>query len=99
MSLLAQTGSLWEAHPYPVSRLVYTLLFMIFYGPVPFLPQLFGLGMGALLAGGVRTPRQVLLRLRVWWIDRRLRSRRLRVVRGEEDLPGQGRSGSDKYLH
>jgi len=30
VSLLAQTGSLWEAHPYPVSRLVYTLLFMIF---------------------------------------------------------------------
>ena len=30
MSLLAQTGSLWETHPYPVSRLVYTLLFMIF---------------------------------------------------------------------
>jgi two-component system cell cycle sensor histidine kinase/response regulator CckA len=30
VSLLAQTGSLWESHPYPVSRLVYTLLFMIF---------------------------------------------------------------------
>jgi len=30
VSLLAQTGSLWETHPYPVSRLVYTLLFMIF---------------------------------------------------------------------
>jgi membrane associated rhomboid family serine protease len=76
-----------------------TVLFMIFYGPVPFLPQLFGLGAGVLFAGGVRTPRQVLLRLRVWWIDRRLRSRRLRVVRGEDDLPGRGRSGSDKYLH
>jgi PAS domain S-box-containing protein len=28
--VLVQTGSLWESHPYPVSRLVYTLLFMIF---------------------------------------------------------------------
>ena len=30
VSLLAQTGSIWESQPYPVSRLVYTLLFMIF---------------------------------------------------------------------
>src|SRR5438105_15173110 len=76
-----------------------TLLYMIFRGPVPFLPQLFGLGAGALLAGGVRTPRQLWLRVRVWWIDRRLRNRRLRVVRGGEDASRGGRSGSDKYLH
>lgn len=78
-----------------------TLLFMIFERPprVGFLPQLFGLGAGVLLAGGIRTPRQLMLRLRVWWIDRRLRSRKLRVIRGEDDLPGRGRSGSDKYLH
>jgi two-component system cell cycle sensor histidine kinase/response regulator CckA len=30
VSLLVQTGALWETGPYPVSRLVYTLLFMIF---------------------------------------------------------------------
>jgi membrane associated rhomboid family serine protease len=76
-----------------------TLLFMIFYGPVPYLPQTFALGAGVLFAGGFRTPRQLLLRLKVWWIDRRLRSRRLRVVRGGDDAPGRGRSGSDKYLH
>ena len=52
-----------------------------------------------LLAGGVRSPKQLWLRVRVWWIDRRLRSRRLRVVRGEDDAQGRGRSGSDKYLH
>ncbi len=75
-----------------------TLLFMIFRGPVPYLPQLFGLGAGALLAGG-RTPRQLWLRVRVWWIDRRLRNRRLRVVHGEDDASRGGRSGSDKYLH
>ena len=39
------------------------------------------------------------LRVRVWWIDKRLRSRKLRVVRGDDDLPSRGRSGSDKYLH
>jgi hypothetical protein len=75
---------------------------MIFRGWQPYLPQLFGLGIGALLAGGrMRTPRQLLLRLRVFWIDRRLRSRNLRVVRegqNDEDVP-RGSRGSDKYLH
>jgi membrane associated rhomboid family serine protease len=75
-----------------------TLLYVIFRGPTPYLPQIFALGAGVVFAGGVRTPRQLMLRLRVWWIDRRLRSRRLRVVRGEDDIP-RGRSGSDKYLH
>ena len=79
-----------------------TLLYMIFRGWQPYLPQLFGLGIGALLAGGrLRTPRQLLLRLRVFWIDRRLRSRNLRVVRegkNDEDAP-RGSRGSDKYLH
>ena len=77
-----------------------TLLSMIFAGSAaPFLPHAFGIGAGILLAGGVRSPRQLWLRVRVWWIDRRLRSRRLRVVRGGADVPGRGRSGSDKYLH
>ena len=77
-----------------------TLLAMIFArSAAPYLPHALGLGAGVLFASGVRTPRQVLLRIRVWWIDRRLRSRKLRVVRGDDDLPGQGRSGSDKYLH
>src|SRR3954468_1260062 len=79
-----------------------TLLYMIFRGWQPYLPQLFGLGAGALLAGErLRTPRQLLLRLRVFWIDRRLRSRNLRVVRegkNDEDVP-RGSRGSDKYLH
>jgi membrane associated rhomboid family serine protease len=76
-----------------------TLLLMIYYGVAAFLPHAFALGAGVLLAGGVRTPRQMWLRVRVWWIDRRLRSRRLRVVRGEGEPPGPGRSGTDKYLH
>src|SRR5256885_17235509 len=77
-----------------------TLLSMIFAGSAaPFLPHAFGIGTGVLLAGGVRSPRQLWLRVRVWWIDRRLRSRRLRVVRGEDDQPGRGRSGSGQELH
>ena len=77
-----------------------TLLAMIFArSAIPYLPAALGIGAGVLFASGVRTPRQILLRLRVWWIDRRLRSRRLRVVRGEDDQTGRGRSGSDKYLH
>jgi len=78
-----------------------TVLFMLMTGWVPYLPQLFGLGAGVLFAGGV-APRNFLLRFRVWWIDRRLRRNRLRVVRGKEDDAGPfggAGHGSDKYLH
>ena len=76
-----------------------TVLFMLMTGWVPYLPQLFGLGAGVLLAGGV-APKNVLLRARVWWIDRRLRRSRLRVVRGNDEKGGPFKgSGSDKYLH
>jgi len=79
-----------------------TVLYMLMSGPWwAYLPHLFGLGAGVLLAGGA-APRNVLLRMRVWWIDRRLRRGRLRVVRGKDDksgpFGGTGR-GSDKYLH
>jgi membrane associated rhomboid family serine protease len=77
-----------------------TVLFMLMTGWVPYLPQLFGLGAGVLFAGG-RGPQNLLLRLKVWWIDRRLRKSRLRVIRGTEDDDPLARSGrgSDKYLH
>jgi membrane associated rhomboid family serine protease len=77
-----------------------TVLFMVMTKPwFAYLPQLFGLGAGVLLAGGV-APRNVLLRAKFWWIDRRLRRSRLRVVRGNDDKRGPfGGSGSDKYLH
>jgi len=79
-----------------------TVLYMLMTGEWwAYLPHLFGLGAGVLLAGGV-APRNFLLRWRVWWIDRRLRRNRLRVVRGKDDdqgpFAGSGR-GSDKYLH
>ncbi|HYS11205.1 MAG TPA: rhomboid family intramembrane serine protease [Myxococcales bacterium] len=79
-----------------------TVLFMLMTSWVPYLPQLFGLGAGVLFAGGVG-PRNFMLRFKVWWIDRRLRRSKLRVVRGKEDdaggpFGGSGQ-GSDKYLH
>ena len=79
-----------------------TVLFMLMTGWQPYLPQLFGLGAGAIFAGG-SAPGGLFLRARVWWIDRRLRRSKLRVVRGrgrDDDQPpfGAGR-GSDKYLH
>lgn len=78
------------------------LLYVIIYGPVRFIPVIFGLLAGLVLSGGVRTPKQLMLRARVWWIDRRMRKSNLRVVRGgqPDDLfGGRGKSGSDKYLH
>jgi membrane associated rhomboid family serine protease len=75
-----------------------TLLYMImgiWYVP---LPALFGLGAGVLLAGGV-SPSHFWLRARVWWIDRRLRRSKLRIVRGAGTDDKPGARGSDKYLH
>jgi membrane associated rhomboid family serine protease len=77
-----------------------TVLFMLMTSWVPYLPQLFGLGAGALFAGGV-SPGNLFLRAKLWWIDRRLRRNRLRVIRGaadDEELRS-GSRGSDKYLH
>jgi membrane associated rhomboid family serine protease len=78
-----------------------TVLFMLMTGWWPYLPQLFGLGAGALLAGGLPSGGNVFLRARVWWIDRKLRKKRLRVVRGaaDDDEIRSADRGSDKYLH
>ena len=74
-----------------------TVLYMLMSGPwYGYLPQLFGLGAGVLFAGGV-APGNIFLRFKVWWIDRRLRRSRLRVVRGDDVRSGS--RGSDKYLH
>src|SRR5260370_3544242 len=83
----------------PISAGV-TVLYMLMTGWVPYLPQLFGLGAGVLFAGG-RGPQNLLLRLKVSWIDLRLRKSRLRLIRGTEDddPPARSGRGSDKYLH
>jgi membrane associated rhomboid family serine protease len=75
-----------------------TLLFMVMGTWQAYLPQLFGLGAGVLLAGGV-SPSHFWLRARVWWIDRRLRRSKLRIVRGVGSDEKSGARGSDKYLH
>jgi len=77
-----------------------TVLFMIMDGWVRYVPELLAFPAGALWVSS-RSPRHLLLRLRVWWIDRRLRGR-LRVVRGKDDKAGpftESGRGSDKYLH
>jgi membrane associated rhomboid family serine protease len=73
------------------------LLFMIMVGWQPYLTDLFGLGAGVLLAGGV-SPGHFWLRAKVWWIDKRLKRSKLRVVKGGDPF-GQSSRGSDKYLH
>ncbi len=78
-----------------------TVLYMLMRGWVPYLPQLFGLGAGILFAGGLASGGNLTMRARMWWLDRRLRRSKLRVVRRDDDDPfvGRGKSGSDKYLH
>lgn len=82
-----------------------TVLFVVMNGEVaPYVTPMFGLLAGVLLMSRRARPDQLLLRLRVWWIDRRLKARKLRIIRGlpdDDDLPQQrsGGRGSDGYLH
>jgi hypothetical protein len=77
-----------------------TVLFMVMDQWIAYVPELLGFPAGALWVSS-RSPRHLLLRARVWWIDRRLRRSKLRVVRGKDDEAGpfSGGHGSDKYLH
>jgi hypothetical protein len=71
------------------------------------MPPLFVLLAAVLLAGtSLPRPDRLWLRVRVWWIERKLRGRKLRLVRlpGDkpgDDLPGprSGGRGSDEFLH
>jgi membrane associated rhomboid family serine protease len=82
-----------------------TALYALMDGRVlPSVTPMFGLVVGAALTSRAARPRQFLLRLRVWWIDRKLRARKMRVVRGlpdDDDLPQRrsGSRGSDGFLH
>ncbi len=79
-----------------------TLLFILMTGSVlPYVCPMFGLAVGVVFArGALAGPRHLWLRARVWWIERRMANRKLRVVPGgEQNLPPRSKSGSDGYLH
>ena len=84
-----------------------TVLFIIMTGSVlPFVTPTLGLVAGIVFAkGALAGPRHLLLRLRVWLIERKLSNRKLRIVQGDDDKPGfpsskpPPKSGSDGYLH
>jgi membrane associated rhomboid family serine protease len=82
-----------------------TLLMVVMTGQVvPAIAPIFGLIAGIALMSRAARPGQLLLRARVWWIDRRLRARKLRVIRGlpnDDELPQRrsGGRGSDGFLH
>jgi membrane associated rhomboid family serine protease len=75
-----------------------TLLYVLMEGSViPFVAPVFGLLAGLIFArGALKGPRHLWLRFRVWWIERRLQGRKLRVVQGGER---RSKSGSDGWLH
>ena len=77
----------------------FTLLSVVMEGSVvPFIAPLFGLVAGIVFSrGALKGPQHLLLRLRVWWIERRMAGRKLRVVPGREEP--RSKSGSDGYLH
>lgn len=82
----------------PISAGITVLFMLMTQAWWAYLPQLFGLGAGVVFAGGM-APRGLLLKVRLWWLDRRVRRGKLRVIKGDDDAPfGRGR-GSDKYLH
>jgi rhomboid family protein len=76
-----------------------TLLYVIMEGTViPFIAPLFGLVAGIVFSrGALKGPQHLLLRIRVWWIERRMAGRKLRVVPGRDEP--RSKSGSDGYLH
>ena len=82
-----------------------TVLFVVMSGQVvPYVGPMFGLLAGIILMSHAARPRQLLLRMRVWWIDRKMRARKLRVIRGlpdDDELPQRrsGGRGSDGFLH
>lgn len=82
-----------------------TVLFVVMSGQVvPYVTPMFGLLAGIILMSRAARPRQLLLRMRVWWIDRKMRARKLRVIRGlpdDDELPQRrsGGRGSDGFLH
>ena len=81
-----------------------TLLYVLMTGSVyPFVVPLLAVGAGVLLHDA-RDPRNFWLRIRVRWIERKMRGSRLRVVPGlprDDELPSQrsGGRGSDGFLH
>ncbi len=81
-----------------------TLLFVVMTGSViPFVVPVLALFMGVLLHNA-RGPKNFWLRLRVRWIERKMRGSKLRVVPGlprDDELPQQrsGGHGSDGFLH
>jgi|GEM_PF-556854 len=81
-----------------------TLLFVIMHGNVyGFVVPVLALGAGVLLHDA-RDPKNLWLRIRVRWIERKMRGSRLRVVPGlptDEELPARrsGGRGSDGFLH
>jgi membrane associated rhomboid family serine protease len=77
-----------------------TLLYILLSGSVmPFVLPTLGLVAGIVFAKGTLAgPRHLWLRMRVFWIERRLANRNLRIVKGGDEPPRR-KSGSDGFLH
>jgi membrane associated rhomboid family serine protease len=61
-------------------------LYILFSGTAaPFVPHVAALGLGALWGAGPAGPRRAWLRLRAWWIERKLQRSHLKLVDEEEE--------------
>ena len=83
-------------------QLIYFELFMIALVAVfdvwfHAVPPAAALAMAYALYAGGASPRRLVQRWRAWWLERRLKKRRLRVV--EEITRPPQKDGSSKYLH
>ncbi len=72
------------------------LLFAVFSGLAPFVPQFAALGFAVLHARGYTRPSRTMARVRLAWLEYRLKRRRLRLV---DEITRPPKDGSSKYLH
>jgi membrane associated rhomboid family serine protease len=82
-----------------VDAAVIALLILFTGTAVPFVPHVAALAMGAAVGAGRQGPRRLWLRLRAFWIERKLSRSHLRVVPGQNASEEEEREKRGPWLH